>query len=520
MKHWFLERSRAIQWAVSIGIAVLMGFFVWKPALSGGFSLRDDHDIVVTVGSDNDLGIAEAFSSLADTELANYGSTVRFRPTYWVARRLECAAWENEAAQWRWVRFLAAMSFAGVVTFFLLTYFSLPVAVLAAGIILTGTYWFDIFATLGTSEFYGVIGITGVLLGYLVAGRHFRIGLALAFAGVFFAIGVKENFLVAPLFLIPFHFVAGGRTHRLMLWGAILSSLAWAFFVLFGFLPQVLAGERDLYGKSIWLSERLEKFLSPMLIAGIASFLIYLVFELKQKAGRFPWDLMARPGLVIHIILVVVMLFNVVYYGELPTKIRYAFPSLAIAFAMIALTLDRFVKGLPERLRLIVIPILVLVAMVPITRQLEKLRKATSGEVMVNAASDAFIEKIATECLNRQLTPVIVIDGREIISHQYEYAHAFAAYLSARMGAEDGVAVAFEFVDKVPVEGFERDLFEGLRGKVAKMTYFHAFNPTADPASHFAVLVFGSARSEYAGALTWNVFAKQHMRQLRKNRRR
>jgi len=69
--------------------SLLFSFYLWGNNLDAKWGLQDDHEIIETLGPSLNLKASAFWQALLETEIANPGTALRFRPTYSVLRLSE-----------------------------------------------------------------------------------------------------------------------------------------------------------------------------------------------------------------------------------------------------------------------------------------------------------------------------------------------------------------------------------------------------------------------------------------------
>jgi hypothetical protein len=232
--------------------------------------VADDHEIMLYVGPDRKLPTSEIFATLSLTEIGNFGSIKRFRPTYYTLRITESAFCGLNPACWYRNRLVLLLFGISLTWILLLPRFGWIGGGVLCAYILTFAYWVDIIGRLGPGESYAVLGLPLYIWGVVNAFqqddkviKQIIAGLALLLGSVI-CIGSKENFL---LLIFPSVFVAfkAFQAKRYYLLSFALSSVAFAFFVGVAVLLLLSQSEGDFYANSTSPLVRLNILLDSML---------------------------------------------------------------------------------------------------------------------------------------------------------------------------------------------------------------------------------------------------------------
>ena len=162
-----IEHKRLETLLVAI-LSLITSLYFFRSNLKIQLGPIDDHEIVKFLGSDKQLWIWQIPNVLIeDTEVGSYGSSTRFRPTYYFFRLIETSAFGVDATYW----YLARIILVALVCFFLtsglmkLISFRNQFVVLFLGTsfilaVCSLTTWQDIVARLGPSEIYLALGFS------------------------------------------------------------------------------------------------------------------------------------------------------------------------------------------------------------------------------------------------------------------------------------------------------------------------------------------------------------------------
>lgn len=247
-------------------VSGLIAFWIYSPMLNARLGLIDDHEFLkfLKVGGQN---LGSLGQMLATTEVAHFGDTPRFRPAYYSLRALETVIHGTNGFEWYlWRVAMFALFIAGstLLVFLVLKkldFSSNLISSLVAGFfgmtLAAQRSWTDITMRLGPSELYLMLGILIFAYGayYLLFRNSKNLGIALVTLGFWLAVGSKENSLSlvwVEMTLFVILAIRGFPVWRLLVAG--FASLAMGGYVALGFLPNVLASGRDVYGAERSLS--------------------------------------------------------------------------------------------------------------------------------------------------------------------------------------------------------------------------------------------------------------------------
>ena len=100
-KDHFINRyiqKYSIFFILIFSVIIVVGIF--GRVLSAQWGVIDDHEIIAFLGQDRKLYLHEIFPALKSTEVGDFGSLTRYRPSYFLLRLLECVAWGANPLYW------------------------------------------------------------------------------------------------------------------------------------------------------------------------------------------------------------------------------------------------------------------------------------------------------------------------------------------------------------------------------------------------------------------------------------
>jgi hypothetical protein len=80
--------------------SLLFSYYLWENNLDAKWGIKDDHEIIDSLGPSQNLKISDFPAHLLGTEIANPGTALRFRPTYSVLRMSEIFLWGASPFNW------------------------------------------------------------------------------------------------------------------------------------------------------------------------------------------------------------------------------------------------------------------------------------------------------------------------------------------------------------------------------------------------------------------------------------
>jgi hypothetical protein len=331
-----LDRYHSLGALVCLLVALITSIYYWSPLLGAKWSIIDDHEIFTIIGPRQRLPLSEIPTALyAKTEIGQMGSASRFRPSYYTLRLLEASAWGKNPALWYSVRILIATMFAIVLALVVL---SLADPILVVGFllyVLSRPYWTDIFARLGPSETYAVLGVSISTLGLLWGLRTtFTSSTCAAVAiGTIIAAGSKENFVLlalVPLWLLVTRSSKISAVGKSWLIGAILYAIWVAVVVSY----VVYNTGQDVYMNNISITNSLYLSLKffhrvDVLIFVFGIVALFLCIRIQERAGALTSEAsrILERLLAAAVIMLGVFMTQFVFYSGKIDDGRYLFPT-------------------------------------------------------------------------------------------------------------------------------------------------------------------------------------------------
>jgi len=331
--------------ALAIG---LFGRTVWM-----NWTMFDDHEIMQYVGPGHGLSFGRMWTNLPKTEIGQFGYSLRFRPTYWLLRLLECVVWGARPYLWHAFRVVILAISLSLFWTVMTPVLGWVTAGLLCAYTLTFPYWSQIIAWLGPGETYAAAGLALYVWGMVRIlhpprdGRkpHILSGAAVIVGSVL-CIGSKENFVLLAL---PSAYL-GYRALRHKDKAAFVIALASVLFAAYVGTGALLAVTRqgvDIYSHPVSPADRVAHMVMSLEDARYGTPLLLLaVLAVAPAAGLLASGLPVRTRRSILkaqcwlAAFCLIYLSQLLFYnGEWPTGTRYDFPGmLYIPAAMVILT--------------------------------------------------------------------------------------------------------------------------------------------------------------------------------------
>ena len=306
-------------------------------SLGSQWSLIDDHEIAYYLGGDQKITPSQAWYIYThDTEIGKYGVYGRFRPAYHAFRLSESLVWNDELIFWYETNILIFTLFIFTLWYLLAEVIGLGIAGLVSVYVATSLYWLDVFARLGPSESYVVLGMTlaGAGMYLLYFSKFHGWGWFFLNLGLLICTGSKENCFP---FLLPFGLIAWDQMKkgRINLFGRVLLGITcvWNTWILSAVF---LAFSKT--GKDVYQSSFFDKALSLLTLVNRLDVFILLVFCLFffgiWVIYRKNWLDVSTPAYLAGGISIFLLLLYVtqcfIYTGDFPNGDRYDVPGLLV----------------------------------------------------------------------------------------------------------------------------------------------------------------------------------------------
>ena len=344
--------------------STIMVFGIFGRVLASKWGVIDDHEIMLFLGRDGKLYLNEIFSTLKLTEVGDFGSFPRYRPSYYVLRLLECVMWGANPAYW--YAFRLSLLILAVSLFW--NFVAPQIGWLGGGLLsaymLSFFYWEDIFGRLGPGETYAVLGLPIYIWGLMNAfkaditkSKYILYGLAI-FLGSIVCIGSKENFL---LLFIPSVYVVF-RAFRLQKYTLFIFASGSVLFSLYvGGAVAILMSQTgmDQYSNSVSPLARFSIFLNALFTINIFAHVAILGCLIIVLGGLL---LICRhsnclkktifQALLWLVVLSVVFFSQLIFYnGAWPTDTHYDFPGMLyvpVAIYILYLVAEKISSEIPN----------------------------------------------------------------------------------------------------------------------------------------------------------------------------
>lgn len=346
--------------------SLLFSLYLFGENLHSKWWMIDDHEIMMFLGEDGKLSLAEIPKLLIEkTEVGDYGNYERYRPSYYTLRLIETAIWGNYPMLWYLFRILILTSFLSIILYLIWKNFNYVTGLFIVILVLSASYWAELMSRLGPGETYTVLGLGIFLLGlyqqfvYLISSqkkkpKHLWISQLLMCLGCVISVGSKENFviLLAPMFLL----ILVALIRKKLDFGLLISSIIGLLYTCFIMSSVILGMSKsgmDVYDNDINLRSLLsltyhkipdaleELYLFEFTIFVIAAFLVLFCIKNKNVLKKYLSNvLIFYFGMFILVCLYLSQFFF--YSGAWPTGMRYDFPGLLYIPCLVLLAIFLF----------------------------------------------------------------------------------------------------------------------------------------------------------------------------------
>lgn len=439
-------------------VALVITAYNWGPLVSAKWSIIDDHELVSLAGPNDDFSFSDIPAALSKTELSPTFANSRFRPSYFILRYSEAALWGANPYRWYATRIAIAFLFAVVLTGLSLY---LAGSMLTFGFLifaLSRPYWTDVFARLGPSETYCVLGSCLVVIG-LAAGirRGWSVASCAALAvGIVIAAGSKENFLLLGALALwmlwrpPTQLTSTKKT----LFVAVLAYVGWICTTI---ARRLKHEGQDIYAQDISVGSRVELVSGFLARSDVQIWLALTMFGImvimllrilnhrdNDKAIAQLSHRLDRDAITVLTLLAIFASQYIFYFGHWPevSSARYLFPGklgehLAILLGVAALTkLARFSD--PKAIWSWAVPLTATMCFVGIT--MDDYQKNRLASKNVAAVSNNFTSELGqvTKLLKINSSYAVILESHRI--EDYESIFAMLRFIRST-GVANPIAV-------------------------------------------------------------------------------
>jgi hypothetical protein len=341
-------------------VAVLIVLYSWSPMLRAQWSMIDDHEIVSLIGSGDGFGFRDIPEALEKTEVSSSSAANRFRPSYYAIRYAEIAAWGANPEYWYAARILIAVLFSLAFTWLCLQVASPLLALGAVIFTLSRPFWVDLFTRLGPAETYGALGLTLVLLGFILRRQRFCNSYNSLFLslGVVVAVGSKENFLflaAIPVCILVFYW----KKLSIFLKLTYFIPIFYSSWIVLTVLNRLSLSGKDVYSQDVSLDSRASlvfaflKRVDVLLWAFAIALLFCAFFFERLYRHKAQITILSRHEMIIRTTLVTATLLLLLYFsqyifysGAWPNvgSPRYLFPGLLFKYMAVLLLLNLLIR--------------------------------------------------------------------------------------------------------------------------------------------------------------------------------
>lgn len=348
-------------------ISLSLSYYLFGENFHAKWWYIDDHEIMMFLGEDGKITLNEIPKVLIEkTEVGDYGSYERYRPSYYFLRLIETSILGDNPMLWYFSRIVILTSFLSILWYLVSKGVGYIKGFFFVLLVLSANYWAEIISRLGPSETYAVFGLGLFLLGLYQQfkiynedkekdKKNFIVSLILMTIGAIIAIGSKENFiiLIIPTILLSLYAIIKKKMNI----GLLISSLViilYGVFVMSSIIIALSKTNIDVYGSTINTKDLVIMTLKHIpdvlklfwmqwvvILTVISSFIVYRirgVLKFKEYMKRllfFYASVFSLIGLYLSQIFF--------YKGLWPTGMRYDFPGL-LYYPFYLLTLFFLIK--------------------------------------------------------------------------------------------------------------------------------------------------------------------------------
>lgn len=352
IKRVLSKRGKLLLLTSIIVFSFLLSIYSFGENFKAKWWYIDDHEIMMFLGEDRRLGINEIPEILMKkTEVGDYGSYERYRPSYYSLRLAETSLWGDNPTLWYFSRILILTSFISILWYLTSKSIGYVKGLFFVTLVLSASYWAELISRLGPAETYAVLGAGLFLLGIYKLFFFYKDGkeiqkkthilyLVLLTIGAIIGIGSKENLIILliPTVLLSLFAILKKKMTLGLLISTIIIILYGAF-VMSSIFIALSKTSTDIYGNNIGIRELVVMTLKhiPFVLklfwikwvvisTAILTIVVYKakgILKLKEyikKLAIFYFGTFTLIGLYLS------QFFF--YKGAWPTGMRYDFPGL------------------------------------------------------------------------------------------------------------------------------------------------------------------------------------------------
>ena len=325
-------------------LALILPIYFWGPLIKADWATIDDHEIMMFIGTAQNLALKSIPSAIVQTELNTNSQLPRFRPSYFGLRIFESVAWGKDAQLWYLIRISIGVLLSITIANICLTFTN---GYIASGFLiwaLSQPYWISIIGRAGPGETYCVLGSCLAILGLLsLHNSEYRLKKALFFTliGIVIAAGSKENFLVMGLIPIWILYkLKWNKENAKQIFGCLLtiSFLVWIFSVV---LSRIYSAGTDVYANDASFLARINIATQIIYSKTVQCWLITIVLMsfmlMSINLNLIPFTKLRKVSRVllnytyyISFLFCIYAMQYVFYFGLWPDRVtpRYLFPGI------------------------------------------------------------------------------------------------------------------------------------------------------------------------------------------------
>lgn len=344
------QRKRYYHLLVIIICFFSISYYLWEPNLRAQWWAIDDHLIMWALGSDGKISFSEIPAKLMETEVGVWGKNLRYRPSYWELKLLECWIWGKNPSFWYLFRIGIFFLFLVILLYLVSQMMGLFYSSIFVCFVVLLPLWKDIFTRLGPSETYAVLGTSLYALGFFNYWKEIRqsiqksrayanIQIIVMSCGAIIAIGSKENFvllMLPALFLVIYAFIHKKARAWLVIASALI--IEYALFIALGIFLAISKSGKDFYMQDVDAQSHINILIRhiPDIIRVFRLFYIYPIFILLgvlifayHSDKKDDYIKYIRQYTIITLLLTGLYLSQMIFYhGQWPAGNRYDFPGV------------------------------------------------------------------------------------------------------------------------------------------------------------------------------------------------
>ncbi len=486
-------------------VFVLFGYFLVGNNFSAKLGMIDDHEIAMFLGSDGKVKLSEFVPTLMSTEVGQWGTYLRYRPSYYTLRVIETAFWRDNALLWYFSRYLMIVFSMWLGWKILSIFFPKIISYLFIFYVMTIPFWSDVLTRLGPSEIYAIPALLLFTYG-MIKEKLWMIGL-----GYVVCIGAKENFLfIFPILALwsGYRFYIKKLTRTELV--ATLMMTAYTLLIVGAIYVSTNRAGADIYGTQISYSERLALLYKykryivesrhlqiPILIMVVG--VLKIVMDLYLGGIKKLKNNSIFNHLVVAAVIGMAIASQYIFYNsQIPSNVRYDYPVMVLFPIFQLISLSLLLEIIPKKIFQIPTSLIVHICLglVLASFAMNKGYSHIQNKAQLNSQeTQAFDNNLQSAyelaIHNPQSTLVFVSDK----FYSFEPIISVSRYLTAKK-VLNVLVISYtpepDIIDPLGID-LENRMIDSMKGAQTDDKLFERFSPTSSIDKACLSITFGNA---------------------------